>query len=440
MHADIHPEYVVATVQLLVRQHLHHPLDEGDPARPSSAASATPSTPASRSWWTPAAASTASSAATASAARARRSRSRQRRASGLPVAADPARSSPARRQAARALVRRGVSATVTREPLPTSRVAPPLVDGLGTGVGAARRRRRWRRSGPALVWARPQRARRRAPAGRRRDAGRRWPAGRACFQPAPRRLGGRRHRRWRAAAPAPVRGRRRRAACSGARRAAASTPTSRSSSRTASCAARSWASRSPASSTARRAPVPRSTSRSWRSASGHADRELTAMVHGRPRRRRPARPGRGDRPRPPPGRRRAAPLNQLAPERWLRSTLIADPGRIGLARLARLAPAVPRPNLRDTAVAMARRRRRRGGERSWWPARSASTSTSCPRLPMPASTLAPDARLLLVVPERDAHPVTRRARGSPGPTRPRSSPSRTTGAADRGSGSPRGRR
>ena len=33
MRADIHPDYVVATVTLLVRQHLHHPLDEGRPAR-----------------------------------------------------------------------------------------------------------------------------------------------------------------------------------------------------------------------------------------------------------------------------------------------------------------------------------------------------------------------------------------------------------------------
>ena len=33
MKADIHPEYVEATVALLVRQHLHHPLDQARPAR-----------------------------------------------------------------------------------------------------------------------------------------------------------------------------------------------------------------------------------------------------------------------------------------------------------------------------------------------------------------------------------------------------------------------
>ena len=87
---------------------------------------------------------------------------------------------------------------------------------------------------------------------------------------------------------------------------------------------------------------------------GHADRELTAMLHGalspvdqlarvceivRDHRRLGA---------------ERHPLNQMAPERWLRARLVADPSRIDLVRLASIAPAVARPNLRDTAVAMAR--------------------------------------------------------------------------------------
>ena len=67
MKADIHPKYVESEGPLLLRQHLHHPLDPAPDLASSSAASAIPSTPASRSWWTPAVASTASSAATAAA-------------------------------------------------------------------------------------------------------------------------------------------------------------------------------------------------------------------------------------------------------------------------------------------------------------------------------------------------------------------------------------
>src|SRR3546814_13840798 len=44
------------------------------------------------------------------------------------------------------------------------------------------------------------------------------------------------------------------------------------------------------------------------------------------------------------------PLNQLAPERWLRARLIAESGRLGLARLGPIGGPVPRPNLCDAGL------------------------------------------------------------------------------------------
>lgn len=139
---------------------------------------------------------------------------------------------------------------------------------------------------------------------------------------------------------------------------------------------------------------------------GHADRELTAMLHG------------GLSPVEQLARvaeivrahRRAGaerhPLNQLAPERWLRARLMADPGRVGLARLGPLAPAVPRPNLRDRAVAMAV-----GEAPSGEPVVVAcSVGIDLDLVPAAADarlSASPEARLLLVVPARDDHPVTR---------------------------------
>lgn len=143
---------------------------------------------------------------------------------------------------------------------------------------------------------------------------------------------------------------------------------------------------------------------------GHADRELTAMLHGalspidqltrvveivRHQRRAGA---------------ERHPLNQLAPERWLRSLLLEDPGRFGLARLHPVEPAVARPNLRDTAVAMAA-----GDAEDGAPVVVAcSVGVDLDLVPAAADTrlsVDPDARLLLVVPDRDAHPVTRELAG-----------------------------
>ncbi|MGH9274562.1 MAG: hypothetical protein ACRDZU_07940 [Acidimicrobiales bacterium] len=139
---------------------------------------------------------------------------------------------------------------------------------------------------------------------------------------------------------------------------------------------------------------------------GHADRELTALLHGALS---PvaqlARVVELVRAQRQPGAERH-PLNQLAPERWLRARLVEHPDRIGLAHLRPIDPAVARPNLRDTAVAMAL-----GESPGGDPAVVAcSVGVDLDLVPAAADArlaAAPDARLLLVVPTRDAHPVTR---------------------------------
>lgn len=139
---------------------------------------------------------------------------------------------------------------------------------------------------------------------------------------------------------------------------------------------------------------------------GHADRELTAMLHGSlsptDQLARVAEIVRSHR---RPGAERH-PLNQLVPERWLRSCLIADPAQVGLSNLRAVAPAVARPNLRDTAIAMAIGDTQ-VGERVLV---ACSVGVDLDLVPAAADarlSIAPDARLLLVMPERDAHPITR---------------------------------
>jgi hypothetical protein len=98
-------------------------------------------------------------------------------------------------------------------------------------------------------------------------------------------------------------------------------------------------------------------------------------------------------------------LNLLAPERWLRAVLVRDPGRIGLTSLRPAPPAVPRPNLRDRAVAMARGTDEAGGEVIV----ACSVGVQLDLVPAAADArlaLAPDDDLLLALPRRDAHPVT----------------------------------
>jgi hypothetical protein len=134
---------------------------------------------------------------------------------------------------------------------------------------------------------------------------------------------------------------------------------------------------------------------------GEADRELTAMLHGDlapadalervvaivQEHRRPGAP--------------PHPLNQLVPERWMRWTLRNDPSRVGLDRVEPATSPRPRVGLRERDIACAI-------------ASDAvvvcSVGVDLDLVPSAAEArlaLAPDARLLLVVPERDDHPATR---------------------------------
>jgi hypothetical protein len=134
---------------------------------------------------------------------------------------------------------------------------------------------------------------------------------------------------------------------------------------------------------------------------GEADRELTAMLHGDlapadaldrvvsivNEHRQP------DAPRHP--------LNQLVPERWLRWTLRNDPARIGLDVLLPAPSPRPRTGLRERDIACAR---------SSDAVVVCSVGVALDLVPAAAEArllLDPDARLLLAVPERDDHPVTR---------------------------------
>jgi hypothetical protein len=138
---------------------------------------------------------------------------------------------------------------------------------------------------------------------------------------------------------------------------------------------------------------------------GQADRELTALVHGAmPPTEQLARVAEIVRQHRSPGVERH-PLNQLAQERWLRARLVEHPSRIGLRSLRPAPPATPRPNLRDPAVAMAVGTDDSGAE----VVVACSVGVLLDFVPAAAdarAALAPDASLLLVVPERDAHPVT----------------------------------
>ncbi len=100
------------------------------------------------------------------------------------------------------------------------------------------------------------------------------------------------------------------------------------------------------------------------------------------------------------------PLNQLVPERWLRALLIAEPERIGATGLVPVESALRRRNLRDTAPASTV-----GTALDTQPVVvTCSVGVDLELVPTAADDRAlhsPDARLVLVVPERDAVPVTR---------------------------------
>ena len=139
---------------------------------------------------------------------------------------------------------------------------------------------------------------------------------------------------------------------------------------------------------------------------GQADRELTGMLHGGlPPREQLARVSEIVRHQRTPDAR-PHPLNQLVPERWLRATLVADPGRIGLEELRPVEAAIPRANLRDKGVAIGHGRRPDGAP----VVVACSVGIDLDLVPAAADArlaVDPDADLVVVVPERDAHPVTR---------------------------------
>lgn len=99
------------------------------------------------------------------------------------------------------------------------------------------------------------------------------------------------------------------------------------------------------------------------------------------------------------------PLNQLVPERWLRAVVVARPELVGAASLRSVGSAVPRVNLKDTGIATAV-----GTDLDGQPVVvTCSTGVDLELVPGAADdrlTHAPDARLILVVPAKDALDVT----------------------------------
>lgn len=138
---------------------------------------------------------------------------------------------------------------------------------------------------------------------------------------------------------------------------------------------------------------------------GKYDRALTAMMHG-------DLDGRESiarvveqlralrRPDGPPNH----PLATLVPERWLRTTLLADPGMIGCEELYAAPAAEPRDRLRPRGVAAATGTR--DGERVVVVC-SVGVDLEAPVLAADTRLLVDrEARLLLVLPARDVLPVT----------------------------------
>lgn len=141
---------------------------------------------------------------------------------------------------------------------------------------------------------------------------------------------------------------------------------------------------------------------------GRNDREAFAMVHGETfegtdalvnvvaevrRHRRP-----GD---------LTHPLARLAAERWLRSEVVRTPSLVGARDLEPVEPTVRRDNLKDPSPAIAVGRDAGGVPMVV----ACSVGVDLDLVPSAAdarSAYVPDARLVLVMPERDALPVTRR--------------------------------
>ncbi len=102
---------------------------------------------------------------------------------------------------------------------------------------------------------------------------------------------------------------------------------------------------------------------------------------------------------------RRHPLNHLVPERWLRAAVVARPAVVGAAELRSVGSSLPRGSLGEEGVATAV-----GVDVDGQPiVVVCSTGVYLDLVPSAADdrlTHAPDARLVLVVPARDAVPVT----------------------------------
>jgi hypothetical protein len=103
----------------------------------------------------------------------------------------------------------------------------------------------------------------------------------------------------------------------------------------------------------------------------------------------------------------AHPLARLAPERWLRASLVDDPARLGLRQLEPVEPTQARSSVKDVMCAAAVGLDEAGDR----VVVACSVGIDLDLVPAAADVRAghaPGARLMLVVPARDAHPVTHR--------------------------------
>ena len=100
------------------------------------------------------------------------------------------------------------------------------------------------------------------------------------------------------------------------------------------------------------------------------------------------------------------PLNRLAAERWLRALVVERPGLVGARSLRPVDPPIARDNVKDAAPAPALGEATDGAP----VVVVCSAGIDLDLVPAAADVRqwrAPGARLVLVVPERDDHPVTR---------------------------------
>jgi hypothetical protein len=105
------------------------------------------------------------------------------------------------------------------------------------------------------------------------------------------------------------------------------------------------------------------------------------------------------------------PLRQLAAEAWLRWRLLEDPGLIGLAALRPAESTIERESVKDGGATIALGHDRAGDD----VVVACSVGIDLDLVPAAADarlSLAPTARLVIVLPERDLHPATRQLAGA----------------------------